>query len=218
VSSGVYELKFTCTICKAVRISDVAYHTHTYEAYTPFVDKYGQFKHEGFCTYDGCEASTEEYCSNSLSNEYHKTPTLLVRDCTKCGQCATTTEIEAGTSTHFDAKSSSCNTPGNIEYYNCDHCNQYYADEAFTKKLSLTDVFITPSAHHYVDGVCTICGNTKKTFRFVELDERPYNHHQYNCIIVGRASDGTLYVLGNETVDGKRKAVKISNSKIDERT
>ncbi len=217
VSSGVYELKFTCTICKAVKISDVDYHTHTYGTYTPFVDKYGQFKHEGFCTYDGCEASTEEYCSNSLSNEYHKTPTLLVRDCTKCGQCATTTEIEAGTSTHFEAKTATCCTPGNIEYYNCGHCNQYYADESFTTKLSPTDVFTTPTAHNYdADGVCTVCGNKEQNLSFFELDEFPYDYHEYNCIIVGKTEDGTMYVLGNETTDGKRNAVEITSDKIDE--
>jgi len=217
VSSGVYELKFTCNVCKAVRISDVAYHSHTYETYTPFVDKNGQFKHESYCTYDGCEASTEEYCSNYLGEEYHINPTTLIRDCTKCGQHALTTEIEAGTSAHFDAKSGSCNTPGNVEYYSCSHCNQYYADEAFTTKLSPTDIFTTPAPHQYnSNGVCTVCGNKEQTLTFTELDERPYDYHNYNLILIGKTANGDMYVMGNTTTDGKRVAVKINDSQIDE--
>ena len=49
--------------------------------------------------------------------------------------------------THYEATATSCGVAGNIEYYGCSMCNQYFEDEACTVVLTKADVFIPATAH-----------------------------------------------------------------------
>lgn len=77
------------------------------------------------------------------------------------------------TLTHVSAQQSYCQRQGNIEYWVCDECGKYYADEAATQEIALEDtvlpyhhqlefveavtsddVFSCEAVAHYVCGVC----------------------------------------------------------------
>ena len=209
-SSGVYTLKFECEVCERERFSDVEYHSHVFNTWTPLMGDYYPM-HESTCTVEGCGASTEDYCSNSYGAEYHIGPTTMRKDCTRCGQF-TTWEFDSSSVEviYMEAKSASCDEVGNIEFWSCKHCNKYYADEACTKVLDPSEAFIQPAGHSYgADGACTVCGDKIKTLDFVPNDGYP-NEYEYYYVILGKASNGKLYVMGNEsTADGRRKAVEI---------
>ena len=66
------------------------------------------------------------------------------------------------------AASATCYAPGNIAYYYCALCDEYYADSEGKEKLY--DVFI-PSTHSFVDGQCTSCGKILDELNIVSVDE-----------------------------------------------
>ena len=61
----------------------------------------------------------------------------------------------AHTLTFIEAKSASCSEAGNVAYYYCELCNEFYSDEKGEERLY--EVTIAPS-HTYADGSCTSCG------------------------------------------------------------
>ncbi len=213
-SGGVDKLKFECEICEQERFSDVEYHSHVFEKWTPLLGDYHPM-HESTCTVPGCGASTEDYCSNSYGAEYHVGLNTMRKDCTKCGQF-TEWEFDSSTikTTHYEAKPASCTGAGNVEFWHCAHCNRYYKDEACTSVLDPSETFIQPTAHNYgADGVCTKCGNKIVSLSFVPVEGFP-NEYDYYYVIIGKASNGKYYVMGNDTMDGKRGAVEIPADKI----
>lgn len=56
------------------------------------------------------------------------------------------------------AKDATCTEPGNIACFYCDSCGKYFADETCAKELAAEDIVVPAKGHHYVDGVCTVCG------------------------------------------------------------
>ena len=56
------------------------------------------------------------------------------------------------------AKDATCTEPGNIACFYCDSCGKYFADENCAKELAAEDIVVPAKGHHYVDGVCTVCG------------------------------------------------------------
>lgn len=80
----------------------------------------------------------------------------------------------AHTMTKHDAVSETCDTNGNVEYFTCSECNQYFLDEAGTQLTSAEAIVV--KAHHTLEhhakdpesctepGIieywhCTVCGN-----------------------------------------------------------
>ena len=213
-NSGNYTLKFECEICEQEKTSDVEYHSHVYETWTPLMGDYYPM-HESTCTVSGCGASTEEYCSDSYGPEYHISLDTMRKDCTKCGQF-TVWEFDSSqvNTTHVEAKPASCSGVGNIEFWYCEHCNCYYADEDCTSVLDPSETFIQPTDHNYgADGICTVCGDKNRTLSFVPVEGFP-NEYDYYYVILGKTSDGKYYALGNKTIDGKREAVLIPDDMI----
>ena len=211
-SAGI--LRFRCKLCKQEKLVNVPYHSHTYENWTPLTGTVNQ-QHEAFCTYPGCGAGTSGYCSSYYGEEYHVGLTTMRRDCTRCGQY-TTRELEDVTTKHVEAKTATCNAPGNVEYWSCGHCNKYFADANCTTELSVLDAFITPCAHTYVGGICAVCGDQPQTLSFWQADGGLYEYDNYNFVIVGKDADGKLYIMGNAQEDGKRVGLQIPASWIDE--
>ncbi len=62
---------------------------------------------------------------------------------------------------HFDAKNSTCNAKGNVEYWYCSGCGKYFADEAAAREVSSEACFSDYAEHHYVGNVCSVCGDVK---------------------------------------------------------
>lgn len=66
---------------------------------------------------------------------------------------------------HFAAVEASCDTEGNVEYWLCTECGQYFADEEGNKKISYSDVIIHVLGHDRrevaaVAPTCNTSGNT----------------------------------------------------------
>lgn len=59
---------------------------------------------------------------------------------------------------HTDAVKATCTEQGNTEYWYCEECGKYFADEACTQEIRLEDTVIPASGHQYENGVCTVCG------------------------------------------------------------
>ena len=76
---------------------------------------------------------------------------------------------------YYPPKAASCNEEGNIPYYYCDGCKDYFSDAAGTKKISKSDTTLNKLDHNYVwkafdvDGIeyhaqeCSKCGDLKNT-------------------------------------------------------
>ena len=64
---------------------------------------------------------------------------------------------------HTAAVEATCTTDGNIEYWTCDKCGKYYADEDASVEITEGDILITANGHTFVDGFCTKCGAKEPT-------------------------------------------------------
>lgn len=130
---------------------------------------------------------------------------------------------------HVDATEGNCTTPGNTEFWYCDYytCRKYYADEAMTQEIHISDTIITPRVH---SDACQGCQYTlaETTFElFVPSDHPLYNEDDYRnnglhsltpqlagfrFLLVGEDENGNFYAMGNETnEDGSRQAVDITD-------
>ena len=216
-NSGVYTLKFECEVCERERFSDVEYHSHVFDTWTPLMGDYYPM-HESTCTVPGCGASTESYCSDSYSDEYHVSLSTLRQDCTKCGQY-TTWEIDTSTVeiAHVEAKPATCGEVGNTEFWICGHCNKYFSDESCQHEVTPAQVYISPEEHKYVNNTCSKCGHKIKSARFEQsTDDTFSSEDRYLYVLIGIGSDGKLYAMGEATPDGRRYGVEIPDAQIDE--
>lgn len=76
---------------------------------------------------------------------------------------------------YYPPKAASCSEEGNIAYYYCDGCKDYFSDAEGTKEISKADTTLGKLEHSYkwvafnVDGVeyhaqeCSMCGDLKNT-------------------------------------------------------
>ena len=145
----------------------------------------------------------------------HEDATTLKDSCTRCGYFRTTT-VDSSFVT-VEAKSATCATAGNIKCYICEHCGKYFADETCQKQYTPAEVFINPTPHNYVDGVCTECGAKVTSARFEQTpDEYFGSDDEYLYVFVGMGNDGKLYAMGEATGDGRRYGVEIPGAQIDE--
>ena len=69
---------------------------------------------------------------------------------------------------YVEAKEPSCTEVGNIAYYFCEKCNDYYKDEEGTVRLY--DVII-PNSHSFVEGYCEICDSAQADVLITDLEE-----------------------------------------------
>ena len=60
---------------------------------------------------------------------------------------------------HIEAKAATCSEAGNIAYYYCDICDEFYKDAA--GKTRIYEVVVAPT-HEFADGVCTKCETVQK--------------------------------------------------------
>jgi hypothetical protein len=70
-----------------------------------------------------------------------------------------------------EAKEATCTEAGNIAYYECTQCGNYYEDK--DAQTRLYSVVVSPS-HDFVEGVCTICGTVQNTVLITWIDEVGY--------------------------------------------
>ncbi len=108
-------------------------------------------------------------CTNGGSIEYWH--------CDKCGNyysdaagkdqislADTVTAASGHSFTHVEAVQATCTNGGNIEYWHCDKCGNYYSDAAGTNQIALEDTVTAAAGHSFThvaaaDPTCTTEGN-----------------------------------------------------------
>lgn len=62
---------------------------------------------------------------------------------------------------HIEAKSETCTSDGNVEYWTCTVCKKNFSDSK--GNVIITDPIIVAVGHNYVNGICSRCGDIKTT-------------------------------------------------------
>ena len=76
----------------------------------------------------------------------------------------TVTPASGHSFTHVEAVQATCTNGGNIEYWHCDKCGNYYSDAAGTNQIALEDTVTAAAGHSFThvaaaDPTCTTEGN-----------------------------------------------------------
>ena len=134
-----------CERCKAV-IKDAKAHDWS-DSWTK--DASG---HWHACQNDGCTKKEEEAAH---------TPDIPVptddtdQKCTVCGYIIAPKKSHEHTLQKIEATEATCTTPGKQEYYKCETCGHFFADEAATKEVMEGDMIIPARGHDYANLVYT---------------------------------------------------------------
>lgn len=75
--------------------------------------------------------------------------------CTVCEYIIAPKKSHEHTLQKIEAMEATCTTPGNKEYYKCETCGHFFADEAATKEVTEGDMIIPARGHDYVNLVYT---------------------------------------------------------------
>ena len=59
---------------------------------------------------------------------------------------------------HVAAVDPSCTSEGTAEHWKCSECGALFSDDGGTTLVSADDLSVSALGHHYVGGVCTVCG------------------------------------------------------------
>ena len=68
--------------------------------------------------------------------------------------------------TKVEAKSATCTTDGNIEYYKCDSCKKYFKDDKGTTEINLVDTIVKASEHSYGEPTWSWTSDTQAVATF----------------------------------------------------
>ena len=134
-----------CERCKAV-IKDAKEHNWS-DSWTK--DASG---HWHACQNDGCTKKKDEAAH---------TPDIPVptddtdQKCTFCEYIIAPKKSHEHTLQKIEAKEATCTTPGNKEYYKCETCGHFFADEAATNEVTEGNMIIPASGHDYTNLVYT---------------------------------------------------------------
>ncbi len=112
------------------------------------------------------------------------------------------------------AVSASCETAGNLEYWECPSCETKFKDEALTQKYT-DDSYVVAAGHEYALGVCKACGEVataesfaETTWKITEVTGRYNNGASLQPSLETMLSTfsgeimGTEYVLYEDEIDG----------------
>ena len=119
------------------------------------------------------------------------------------------------------AESPTCTEEGNVEYWYCDGCGKYFADEEGAKELE--SVVIQAAGHSWDEGeitimptctqegektfTCTVCGDVKKestgigphTYSAEWSGDQTYHWHAATCCDTGTVSDKAVHTVKGGT-------------------
>ena len=119
---------------------------------------------EGNIEYWYCDGCRDYYTDAAGTKEISQAKIDLDRDHTKHASL-----------TEYPAVAATCKAPGNIRYYYCSDCKDYFSDAAGTSEISKSDTELKQLSHSFVwqtvndNGVewheykCTVCGTVEKT-------------------------------------------------------
>ncbi|MCI5513504.1 MAG: InlB B-repeat-containing protein, partial [Clostridia bacterium] len=135
----------TAVLCEECKyIITAARSSHTWDAWT----SNGNNTHTNRCTVKGCMAGTEtENCSGGTAT------CLKLAECDYCKQKYG--NINSGNHVNLrkiPAVASTAISKGNIEYFVCDDCKKFFADEKGTKEITLADTITEKAAPTIIFG------------------------------------------------------------------
>ena len=119
---------------------------------------------------------------------------------------------------HVEAKTATCSAAGNIEYWYCEACNNYFRDSNATQNCTQADtvIAIDPDAHTFrelqsaKEATCTEAGNVE--YKDCELCGKHFNSdgteleevtiaalgHNYNAITIATQPEKLVYIAGED--------------------
>ena len=147
--------KGKCTVCGYEYID-------VHENHTPDTSKWvirGDMYHYHACKLCGAHCDIGEHVPGPAG-----TPGAAVV-CKDCGYIIIPAKDHTHNLTRFAKKDATCIEPGNVEYYTCDGCSDFFADSE--GKTKLTDTVVAPLGHKVSDDwkhnennhwrTCTVC-------------------------------------------------------------
>ena len=131
-SPGVYTLTYTVTD-KAGNTAEMTVTVNDGHTFGEWVSN-GDGTHTRKCTVDGCNGLETKDCSGGKATCKDKAV------CEVCGKAYGEPDPKNHTDLkHIPAKAATEDAEGNIEYWYCSGCNQYYSDKYGTKEIKKAD-------------------------------------------------------------------------------
>lgn len=69
------------------------------------------------------------------------------------------------TLTKVEAKQATCTEDGNVEYWFCEECDQYFSDENGTSLITEEQTIIKATGHKFENGTCSVCGDADPEYK-----------------------------------------------------
>lgn len=142
----------------------------------------------------------------------------------KCSVCGYVIEAQTATPAlgheldHVEAKTATCSSVGNIEYWHCERCDGYFKDSAATQSCTQADtvIAINSDAHTFgelqsaKEATCTEAGNVE--YKDCELCGKHFSSdgteleevtiaalgHNYNAITIATQPANLVYIVGED--------------------
>ena len=130
------------------------------QQFTATVSGTGDYDDAVDWTVEGCKSDTTTISDTGLltvaADETATTLTVKATsavDESKSGTATVTVKAEEPGHTHsmshVDAKAATCTVPGNIEYWHCEACDQYFSDYAATTAITQQQTVVNALGHDY---------------------------------------------------------------------
>lgn len=147
--------KGKCTVCGYAYLEENEKHDPDTSKWTAC----GNLYHAHLCRLCGAHCDMADHAEGPTG-----TPDAAVV-CRDCGYIMTPAKDHKHNLSKVEKKAPTCIEPGNLEYYTCDGCSDYFADSE--GKTKITDTVIAPSGHTISDDwqfdvnnhwrTCTVC-------------------------------------------------------------
>lgn len=103
--------------------------------------------------------------------------------------------------TRVYASDATCTSAGNLEYWLCEECGNYYRDSSALTAVEYSSLMTAALGHNYVNGICSRCGekdSTARTGTEVHFSKRAvYTDGQFNDVSAGQwFTDGVAEAVG----------------------
>ncbi|MDE6442324.1 MAG: leucine-rich repeat domain-containing protein [Clostridia bacterium] len=148
------------------------------------INKPHEYDDSLICVY--CKYHVHDYSAKTVSNTYLKENAncehgdLYYLSCKLCGASSWDKTFENGMAkhdlTHVQEIPSTCYEKGNKEYWTCNTCKRYFADEEGKDVISdKTTVEYEIKTHNYSNGICNLCGKAQDkdiTYTFALNDDK----------------------------------------------
>lgn len=147
--------KGKCTVCGYAYIEENEKHTPDTSKWTAC----GNLYHAHLCKDCGAHAITEDHKPGPAATE------TTAQKCTVCGYIIAPAKNHKHKLTKVAKVDATCTEAGNVEYYTCDGCSDFFSDKE--AKTKLTNIVIAPLGHKLSDDwkydannhwrVCSVC-------------------------------------------------------------